>query len=90
MAFCPSINGYPPDVPQAMNFLLLTEELFITTPRSSDTQWFCMPISGEDARLAKLCSKTRLLVPLHAQVVFDGKVYASGWEPTGKPDWWQH
>ena len=89
MAFIPNLTGYLPEVPLASTYLLLTEEFYMTTPITLDDKWFCPPISGEDARRARRCHKTGLIVPGHAQVEFEGKIYASGWQPATRPDWWK-
>lgn len=69
-------------------FLLCTFDLYgpMLHTSVSNPPWSTAPTSGQDAEGFKICSKTGLKVPCHAQATYMGRVYDRRYVPEGRHD----
>jgi hypothetical protein len=72
-------------LPYAQRMLLITKH-FACTPvpfKMLYDIWSTKPYNSKDSAGALRCAKTGLLVPVHAQAMYNGKVYDRKWVPQG-------
>ena len=70
------------------SFLLATFDLYgpLLHTTVSNPAWSTAPLGEKDAEGYKLCTKTGLKVPRHAQAFYKGKVYDRKYVPEGPHD----